>query len=56
MSFLIRIEESTEKKLFSSYGQALLWRFSTCVSQNAHVNTARCAMMCDMQFPFPKIL
>ena len=26
------------------------------VSQNAHVNTTRCAMMCDMQFPFPKIL
>ena len=31
-------------------------QFSTPVWQNACVNAVRCAMVCDVYFPFPKIL
>ena len=31
-------------------------RCSTPVWQNACVNAVRCAMVCDVYFPFPKIL
>ena len=31
-------------------------RFSTRVRQNARANTVRRAMMCDVYFPFSKIL
>ena len=31
-------------------------RFLACVWQNARINTARRAMMCDVFFPSPKIL
>ena len=31
-------------------------RFSTRVWQTAQVNTVRHAMVCDVYFPFPKIL
>ena len=31
-------------------------RFLTCMSENAHANAVRCAMVCDVYFPFTKIL
>ena len=44
------------KKIDSFHMDSPFRRFSTCLWQNAHVNTVRCAMMYDMHFPFPKML
>ena len=40
----------------STYHTGSFRRFSTRVWQNADVNTIKRAMVCDVYFPFPKIL
>ena len=40
----------------STYHTGPLRRFSTRVLQNAPINTIKRAMVCDVNFPFPKVL
>ena len=53
--------DSTEELIihrlnFNMYYSGPFRRFLTCVWQNTRVNTVRHAMVCNVYFPFPKIL
>ena len=41
---------------FLKVGTRLFRRFSTCVRENAHKNTVRHVMVCDVYCSFSKIL
>ena len=50
-TYIIQLRKQTSHELPGPFR-----RFSTLVWQNACKNTVRCAMVCDVYFPLPKIL